>query len=434
MTNPAVAGESQPNNFSASEAARRIARGELSSIDLVEACLTRIAKRERTVGAWQHLDPDSAREMARTHDAEAPRGALHGVPVGIKDIFDTADMPTTYGSDIYRHNRPSAHAAAVELLVAAGAIVLGKTVSTEFAYFTPGKTSNPHNRAHTPGGSSSGSAAAVADYMVPLAIGSQTAGSVIRPAAFCGVIGFKPSHGVVSMMGAKPFAPSLDTVGTFSRSVEDTELIARVLMGDNLRTPDLAVERPRRIGICRTEHWREAGPATVVAMDTAAAELQRHGVETVDLMLPEACQGLTEAQHVVMAFEARLSYAVELRDHASQLSQKLLDFLEESRTISEGRYSAALQRTAIARAAFDALLEKFDLVMTPSAPGEAPLGLNATGDPIFNRLWTLLHVPCVTIPFATGPHGLPIGLQFVGRFKHDRTLLALVRWIEAELS
>jgi len=434
MANSAVSGVAQPNNLSASEAARRIARGELSSVALVEACLARVAKRERTVGAWQHLDSDAARRTARMRDAEAPRGALHGVPVGIKDIFDTADMPTTYGSDIYRQNRPSADAAAVETLRAAGAIVLGKTVSTEFAYFTPGKTSNPHNRAHTPGGSSSGSAAAVADHMVPLAIGSQTAGSVIRPAAFCGVVGFKPSHGVVSIMGAKPFAPSLDTVGTFSRSIEDAELIARVLMGENMKAPDLAFERPRRIGICRTEHWAEAGPATAIAVDTAAAELRRHGVETVDLELPEACKGLIEAQHVVMAFEARFSYAIELRDHANQLSAKLLDFLEDSGTISEGRYAAALQRTAIARAAFDGLLEKFDLVLTPSAPGEAPPGLHATGDPVFNRIWTLLHVPCVTIPFATGPHGLPIGLQFVGRFKHDRALLALARWIEAELS
>src|SRR5208282_4137983 len=275
MANSAVSGVAQPNNLSASEAARRIARGELSSVALVEACLARVAKRERTVGAWQHLDADAARRTARMRDAESPRGALHGVPVGIKDIFDTADMPTTYGSDIYRQNRPSADAAAVETLRAAGAIVLGKTVSTEFAYFTPGKTSNPHNRAHTPGGSSSGSAAAVADHMVPLAIGSQTAGSVIRPAAFCGVVGFKPSHGAIDIAGVKPFSPSLDTVGTFARTLEDTELLRRVLSGEDPGIPDLVSERPKRIGLCRSAYWDKAEAATAAAIERAADALRR---------------------------------------------------------------------------------------------------------------------------------------------------------------
>ena len=434
MASSTAIGAEQLNKLSATEAARRISQGELRSIDLVEACLARIAKRERIVGAWQYLDPDAARDAARARDSERPLGLLHGVPVGIKDIYDTADMPTSYGSPIYKDHRPRADAAAVARLRDAGAIVLGKTVTTEFAYFTPGKTSNPHNRAYSPGGSSSGSAAAVADDMVPLAIGSQTAGSVIRPAAFCGVVGFKPSHGLIDIAGAKPFSPSLDTIGAFSRSIEDAELIGRALMGEDAKAPELAFERPRRIGICRTEYWAEAGPATSVVLESAATILRTRGVEVAELALPEVCRGLAEEQQLIMGFEARLSYASEWRDHADQLSAMLLQFLEESRTISETRYAAALQRAALARAAFDALFETFDLLLTPSAPGEAPYGLHATGDPIFNRIWTLLHVPCVTLPVTTGPHGLPLGVQLVGRNRHDHSLLALARWVEAELA
>ncbi len=421
------------NELSACEAARRIARAELTSEALIRACLERIAEREAVVGAWQYLDPDLALAKAQARDRQPSRRPLHGVPIGIKDIFDTADMPTCYGSAIYEGHRPNADAAIVRMLREAGAVVLGKTVTTEFAYFSPGKTANPHRPAHTPGGSSSGSAAAVADFMVPLAFGTQTAGSVIRPAAFCGVVGFKPTHGLVDMAGIKPLAPSLDTVGLFARAVEDVELVGRVLMGEDPRVPDLISVRPGRVGYCRTEHWDQSEPAAASALDQVAARLKGAGVEVAEVELPEVFRGLAEEQQTIMAFEARLALAAEWRDHAGKMSARVLELVETGRTCPEARYETALRCAAAARAAFEGVMASHDLLITPSAPGEAPLGRTTTGDPVFNRIWTLLHVPCLTLPVARGPQGLPVGVQLVGRFKADHQLLAQARWIEAEL-
>lgn len=426
-------GTGAPNELSASEAARRIARGELGSTALLEACLARIAAREAVVSAWAYLDPDAALAEARARDREPPRGPLHGIPVGIKDIFDTADMPTVYGSSIYAGHRPQVDAASVRKLRAAGAVILGKTVTTEFAFFSPGKTVNPHNPAHTPGGSSSGSAASVADNMAPLAIGTQTAGSVIRPASFCGIVGFKPSHGVIDIAGVKPFAPTLDTIGTFSRSVEDADLLGRVLWGGNFDVPELVSERPRRVGYCRSDYWGEAAPEVETALERMAQVLREADIEVIDLELPEACRGLNEEQEIITAFEAHFSFAAEWRDHAARMSAKLLELLEMGRSIPASRYEVALRRAAAARAAFDGVFGSIGLVLTPSAQGEAPRGLESTGNPVFNRQWTLLHVPCVTLPVADGPQGLPVGAQLIGRFKRDHELLAQARWLEAEL-
>jgi amidase len=421
------------NELGAAEAARRIARGELTSTALVEACLARIAAREPVVGAWQFIDPDGARAEARRRDAEKPKGALHGVPIGVKDIFDTADMPTTYGSPIYAGHRPQLDAAAVMSLRAAGAVILGKTVTTEFAYFTPGKTANPHDPTHTPGGSSSGSAAAVADGMVPAALGTQTAGSVIRPAAYCGVVGFKPSHRRIDISGAKSFAPSLDTVGVLARQVEDVDLIGRLLWGENAARPELVLERPKRVGFYRTHYWGQAEHATRAALERVLETLRHHHVEVSELELPEPCRDLNGIQQTIMAFEARLSYGGEWRDHADQLSPKLRELLEGARTITDATFEAALHQAAAARVAFEAVFEQLDLIVTPSAPGEAPAGTQATGDPVFNRMWTTLHVPCLTLPAGEGPGGLPVGVQLVGRFRGDHELLAQARWLEAEM-
>ena len=433
MANSAGSAGKRANELTACEAARLIARAELTSEALVRACLERVAEREPMVGAWEHLDSEAALAEARAHDLRPPRGSLHGVPIGLKDIFDTADMPTCYGSPIYEGHQPGADAAIVRKLREAGAVVLGKTVTTEFAYFSPGKTANPHRLGHTPGGSSSGSAAAVADFMVPLAFGTQTAGSVIRPAAFCGVVGFKPSHGLVDMAGIKPLAPSLDTVGLFARAVEDAEMVGRVLMGEDPRIPELVSVRPRRVGYCRTEHWGRAEPAAVAALDQVAARLKSAGIDMAELELPELFNGLAEEQQTIMAFEALLTLAVERRDHAARMSAKILELLEAGRACPEGRYEIALRRAAAARAAFEGVMASLDLLITPSAPGEAPQGRATTGDPVFNRIWTLLHVPCLTLPVARGPQGLPLGVQLVGRFKADHQLLAQARWIEAEL-
>ena len=433
MPESAGSASERANELGACEVARRMARAELTSEALVQACLQRIAERELAVGAWQYLDPDAALTEARARDREPSRGPLHGVPIAVKDIFDTADMPTCYGSPIYEGHQPGADAAIVRKLREAGAVVLGKTVTTEFAYFSPGKTANPHRPGHTPGGSSSGSAAAVADFMVPLAFGTQTAGSVIRPAAFCGVVGFKPSHGLVDMAGIKPLAPSLDTVGLLARAVEDADLLGRVLMGEDTRAPELVSERPRRVGYCRTEHWGQAQPASVAALDRVAARLEGVGVEVAELELPEPFSGLAEEQQTIMAFEARLALAAEWRDHAGRMSAKILELVEAGRACPEARYETALRRAAAGRAAFEVVMAAHDLLITPSAPGEAPLGRATTGDPVFNRIWTLLHVPCLTLPVSRGPHGLPVGVQLVGRFKGDHQLFAQARWIEAEL-
>lgn len=422
-----------PNELNASEALRRIIRGELSSAALVEGCLARIAAREAVVGAWAYLDPDAALAEARARDREPLRGPLHGIPVGVKDIFDTGDMPTEYGTPIYVGHRPQADATSVRKLRAAGAVVLGKTVTTEFAFFSPGKTVNPIDPAYSPGGSSSGSAAAVADNMVPLAVGTQTSGSVIRPASFCGIVGFKPSHGVIDIAGVKPFAPTLDTIGTFSRSVEDADLLGRVLWGGNFDVPELISERPRRVGYCRSEYWAQAAPGVETALDRVAQVLRAAHVEVIDLELPEACRRLNEEQEIIMSFEASLSFAAEWRNHAGRMSVKLLELLEAGRHIPAERYEAALRRAAAARAAFDGIFGSVDLVLTPGAQGEAPHGLESTGNPVFNRQWTLLHVPCITLPVADGPQGLPMGAQLIGRFKRDHELLAKARWLEAEM-
>src|SRR5579883_1264997 len=364
--------------LSARDAARRIAAGTLTAEALMRACLERIQSREATVGAWAHIDPDHALAEARARDQSAQRGPLHGVPIGVKDIMDTADLPTGYGSRAYHGHRPGSDAACVALARAAGAVVLGKTVTTEFAAMSPGKTRNPHNPAHTPGGSSSGSAAAVADFMVPLAFGTQTAGSVIRPAAFCGVVGFKPSHGEIGMAGVKPLSPSLDTIGVFAHTVEDIDLLARVLAKADPATPELVFLRPQRVGYCRTEHWHQAEPAAVAALDAMAVGLRRAGVDVVDLNLPDAFHGLAEEQQVIMAFEMRLALAAEWREHAGQLSERLRELLESGRNCPESRYEVALRRAAAARSAFESLLGMVDLLITPSAPGEAPMGTATT--------------------------------------------------------
>lgn len=421
---------SRAHELTATAAAAEIAAGRLTSEALVEDCLARIAEREPVVGAWEFLDPELARAQARALDRGPRRGALHGVPVGIKDIMDTADMPTAYGSPIYRGHRPAADASCVALLRAAGAVILGKTVTTEFAYFRPGKTANPHNPRHTPGGSSSGSAAAVADNMVPAALGSQTAGSVIRPAAFCGVVGYKPTFGAFSLAGIKPFSASLDTLGLMARDVQDIALLRTVLLAVEERLPQ--VEDPR-IGLCRTAHWSAAESATQAAVEQAAGALAAAGATVTEFEPAGDFAAITEAQKTIMAFEAARSYAPEHLAHGDQLSPKLAELLAAGRRVSLEDCAKAQALAEEARRRLDEEMRGLDLLITPSAPGEAPEGLHATGDPLFNRAWTLLHVPTITLPAFTGPRGLPIGLQLVSRRGDDARLLAFAKWAAGRL-
>ena len=416
------------NCLSATRAAQLLARRELGAEQLLRACFARIEQRDGAVHAWAALDKAQALAQARALDQSATRGVLHGLPFGVKDMFATCDLPTSYGSPIYEGHRPPMDAAAVALCREAGALVAGKTVTTEFATYQPGPTRNPHNPAYTPGGSSSGSAAAVADCMVPFALGTQTAGSIIRPAAYCGVVGFKPSFGRVARAGLKSLAESLDTIGGFARSVDDVALFASVLMRDpGLRELDYD-SRPR-IGMYRTLQWRHTLPETRKAYELAAGLLSRAGAQVCELELPPDLCALVQVHADIMSFEAAQSLAFERIRHAGRLSGSLQALLEAGSQISADEHRANLERAAQGRTQAEPWFEDYDILLAPSASGEAPFIEQGTGDPQFCRVWTLFGCPCVHLPFDTGPQGLPVGLQAVGRPGDDRRTLAIARWV-----
>jgi len=423
-----------PRSLTVREAARQIAERRLTVEALAAAYLDRIEARETMVGAWEYLDREQTLAAARRRDGEPPRGPLHGIPIAVKDLIDTVDMPTAYGSSIYRGHRPAADASCVALAKAAGAVVLGKTVTTEFAAFTPGKTANPRNLAHTPGGSSSGSAAAIADGMAPLAFGTQTAGSVIRPAAYCGCIGYKPSFGLINRAGVKPLADSLDTIGILARTVEDAALFAGVL-SERPALRHLAVpSQPPRFGLYRTPMWDEAEPATATALDAAREALERAGAAVAELAIAPEHHRLAEAQNTIMLFEMVRALAYERIEHSAELSPRLGQMLDAGLTLGAEDYDRALASAGEARVGLDAFFGACDAVLVPAAPGEAPTGLGNTGDPIFNRMWTLLGVPCVTLPARWADSGLPTGLQLVGRIGDDPRLMACATFLEQSLA
>ncbi len=418
------------DKLTATEAARRIACGNLTSEALVEACLARIAAREPEICAFAALDPSVALQEARACDRGPRLGALHGVPFVAKDVLDTADLPTEYGSPIYSGHRPRADAACVARLRAAGAILLGKTITCEFAGFAPGPTRNPSNLAHTPGGSSSGSAAAVADFMVPVGLGTQTGGSILRPASYCGVIGYKPSFGIVSRAGLKLASDTLDTIGLLSRSIEDIALFADVLAS---REPvPLEPLAPRRIGLCRTFLWDEALPETRQAVETAAERLSEH-VEIRDLVLPATLHDIVATRGTIDDYERARALAYEWHHHRDRLSPHMAATVERGLAIPHARYVDALRSAASARALLPSLFAGFDLVLTPCATGEAPRGLDSTGVSTFQGLWTLLHVPAIGLPTHRGPHGLPVAIQLVAPLYADTRLLRFARWVADRL-
>jgi Asp-tRNA(Asn)/Glu-tRNA(Gln) amidotransferase A subunit family amidase len=426
---------SHPLSLGVREAAREIAGRRLGVAEYAEAWLAQIDAREAEVGAWQHFDRDLVIAAARRGDREPPRGPLHGIPLAVKDVIDTFDLPTGYGSPIYANHRPTADAACVALARAAGAIVLGKTVSTEFAYFTPGKTTNPHNAAHTPGGSSSGSAAAVGADMAPLAFGTQTAGSILRPASYCGVVGYKPSFGLMPRSGVKALADSLDTVGVMARTVEDAAFFIGVLTDRRaLRDAADAAPLPPRLGLCRTAMWDAAEPATVAALDRARGALLAAGARVDDLPVPDLHRGLAAAQNTIMSYEMTGALADERIRHSAQISPRLAQLFDHGMTIGAETYDAAVAEARAARLALDEFFGSCAAVVVPAAPGEAPEGHEYTGDPVFNRMWTLLGTPAVTIPAGKGPDGLPVGIQLVGRIGDDARLMECARFAERALA
>jgi Asp-tRNA(Asn)/Glu-tRNA(Gln) amidotransferase A subunit family amidase len=424
---------SQLTQRGAFELASALARREITALELVNACLERIKLREPEIHAWSALSPQPARQRARELDAGPVRGLLHGLPLGVKDLFDTADLPTTYGSPIYAGHQPAADAAAVALCRAAGAIVLGKTVSTEFATYQPGPTVNPRRAGHTPGGSSSGSAAAVADGMTPLALGSQTAGSIIRPAAFCGVTGYKPSFGKVPVTGMKPLSGNLDTVGGFGLYVKDVALLLAALSGDHALL-DIDENSTPRFGLCHTPQWGAADVDTQAAMEAAASGLSRQGAAVLNVDIGTEYAGLAQAQADIMARDAALSLSWEQDQHAALLSAGLASMLQEGLAITRLQHEANLARADAARRAVDSWFADCEVLLAPSAIGEAPAGLNATGDPLFCRMWSLLGLPCIHVPFTSGSTGLPVGLQVIGRGGRDREVLHAAQWMQDRLT
>ena len=421
------------NQLDASTLAKKLASREITSEQLVRACLDRINEREADVQAWVYLAAESALKKAQELDRGPVTGLLHGLPVGVKDLFDTADMPTTYGSGIYRSLQPAADASIVALCRAQGAVMMGKTVTTEFATFTPGKTRNPHRLTHTPGGSSSGSAAAVADHMVPLAFASQTAASVIRPAAFCGIVGYKPSFGLVNRSGVKPLSDSLDTLGFLARSVEDVALFAAAATGDRSLL-QLETSFSPRIALCHTHEWSYADQDTQHAMEHVAFMLAKAGHRVREMTLPESFAGLLQAQKEIMGFDLVRSLAYERLENAIELSTGLRELLEIGQQITHDQHRANLQLAYSARAAVSTAFGEYEVVLAPSAVGEAPATLTQTGDPVFGRVWTLLGLPCVHLPFYRGSSGMPVGLQVVGRPGEDKVALRVAAWLMRQLS
>lgn len=423
------------NELTGTEAAAAIATGGVSSEDLVRACLEQIEARESDVEAWAHVDPDQAIAEARAIDQAGPDGPLSGplggLPVGFKDVIDTADIPTAYGSAIYPNFQPSVDAACVALVRAAGGVVLGKTVTTEFAFVHPNKTRNPHNLAHTPGGSSSGSAAAVADNMVPLTFGTQTGGSVIRPASFCGVVGYKPSIGQFSYAGVKLLARSLDTLGGFARSSADLALLRAALLGAPAVVAPM--ENTPKIALCRTPWWDRAEPASQSSVQGAADQFAAAGATIETLDLPDQFAGLEDANHTIMVYEGRRSLAHEFARHEGLLSENLKSRMAHGLDIPFVDYRAAIDLADACRREFTELTKHVDAVLVPSAVGEAPEGLESTGNALFNRAWTTIGVPCVTLPNATGRNGLPVGIQLVGPYGGDEHLLSVATWAEGVL-
>ena len=436
-----------PVTLTAREAARRIAEGALSAAEMTAACLKRIETEEDRVQAWAFLEPEKAMAEAEERDRRRrrglPLGPLHGVPVGIKDIIDVKGMPTANGSPIDAGTMPWDDAALVRRLRAAGAVILGKTVTTELAYYHPGPTRNPHDERRTPGGSSSGSAAAVAAHMVPLAVGSQTNGSVIRPASFCGTVGFKPTFGAIPRTGVLTLAPSLDQLGVFARSIEDAAL-AEALMGPDGRDRDAtesfgplsatALAEPPvtpAFAFIRTPVWERAEEDTRAAF---AELMQALGAQAEEADLPDAFARAHGWHGTVMAAEMARNLGHYVERAPDQCSAQLHEIVGQGRAIRAADYLAARDMAAVLRDTLGPVFDRFDAILTPTAPGEAPEGLEATGDPAFCTLWTFLGLPAISLPLMTGPAGMPLGVQLVCAPGQDARLLRTARWLVARLS
>ncbi len=431
--------------MTATAALRALRAGQLSAEAYVRSHLDRIERREPLVKAWAFLDPEYALAQARHLDRERDEGKLlgplHGVPVGVKDIFDTGDMPTENGTVLHAGRHPGEDALAVALLRAAGAVILGKTVTTELAVYSPGKTTNPHDPRRTPGGSSSGSAAAVAAHMVPLALGSQTNGSVIRPASYCGVHGYKPTYGLISRTGVLAQSGHLDHVGVFGRSLEDVTVLAEVLMvfdpRDSAMRPqarpsliEVLSQTPAvvpRLALVKSPFW---GQATQDAQAAFVGLAERLGSHAEAVELPDAFAAAADIHRTILEADLAGSFAEEYRRGASRLSPMLRSMIERGHTTLAVDYNRAVTSIPRLRGELERIFARYEAILTPATTGEAPLGLGSTGSPIFCTIWTLCGAPAVTLPLLRGAAGLPIGVQLVGRAGEDARLFRTARWLE----
>jgi len=436
-------------DLSATEVAQKLRDGETTSKELVQACLDRIDQVDGDIEAWAHLDPDYALAQAEACDSARASGAdigpLHGLPVGIKDICDTEGLPTENGTVLDAGRRPMEDCSLVAQLRAAGAVIMGKTVTTELAFYTPGKTRNPHNPEHTPGGSSSGSAAAVAAGMVPLGVGSQTNGSVIRPASYCGVVGFKPTFGRVSRSGVIPQSPNLDQMGVFARSIADVALIAENIMAYDRRDPAMrllaapnlsvtaaeAPPMPPTFAFVKSPVWDNAEDDCKEAFGELAEVL---GENCDEVELPGSFDTEIELHRSVHSAEMAKTYSSYYDRGKDDLSDALRAMIEEGQTVTAVDYQRALDWQTGLNAGLDQIFDRYDAILTPSATGEAPKGLGATGSPMFCTLWTYCGVPAVTLPLMEGANGLPIGVQLVGPRGHDARLLRTANWLVEHLT
>lgn len=428
---------------------RQLTSGALKVPDLAEALIAHIEANEADIGAWAWFDADFVRSQAAAlekHRTEGRSvGRLHGLPVGIKDIIDTKRIPTENGCVLDAGRVPNEDAFVVSRLKQEGALIMGKTVTTELAFMDPSKTRNPHNLDHSPGGSSSGSAAAVASGMVPLAIGTQTGGSVIRPASYCGVVGYKPSFGLIPRTGILSEAASLDTVGVFARSVEDAALLAEMLMGhDAADAATAAAPVPKLLEMClsdvpvkpefafvRTPAWGEADEDTQGAFEELAAHL---GEQCTEVELPAQFGDAMTGRGTIHIAEMAKAYYSYANKGFDQLGPELQKAIEAGNKVPARDYISALDWPKVLDGALDEIFGRFDAIITPAANGAAPHGLSSTGNPAFNGLWTLLGTPAITIPVLTASNGMPMGVQLVGRRGNDTRLLRTARWLFKELS
>ncbi len=421
------------NQLTAAQAARRIAKGEITSEALVVACLDHIDAREPQVRAWSYLNPAQALAEARARDRElkksGPRGPLHGVPIGVKDVLDTGDMPTGMGSPIFDGWRPKADAACVALVRKAGAVILGKTVTCELAGIAPRETMHPLDPTRTPGGSSSGSGAGVADFHVPVAFGTQTGGSVLRPASFCGVVGYKPTYNMINRAGVKFASETLDTIGLIARTVEDAALVADVCI-DRKPVKLGKLDTPPRIGLCRNVMWDEfASLVTKAALEGAATRAKAAGAKVTKFDLGPEFAELFSRRGEINDYERACGLAWEWAHHREKLSPQMTKTVEQGLALPHARYQDALRLAEHCRLRLETMMKNVDVLITPAANGEAPVGLHYAGNPAFQALWTMLHVPTISLPLAEGPNGLPVGVQLVAPRWQDRRLLETAQWM-----